>query len=311
MQKNSDLAKLKSLSINKKFENALNNKLNIRKLHLNHIDSYSKKNIYENIYLPVPQKRKKYIFGDFVQLVEKYNKLHRFILIKKGIQSTINKFDFEVRRKYKTLQKNNIQIFNFGKYIINIFDDVNFNINYYKRKYQTKLNAYKLFLKTKKYILLIIIIRIKLFINLKINKAKKIQSRFRMYIFQKQFNIWKNDLNTKAIIIQKYVRRFLIKRKYKVNLVSIIDFVKYNQKVKLYKINLQIMLEKRKAIRIIENWWEGILEERRRKELEEQIKQMPQDCQKLYRQFIKLGKQTKIVKKNMKEFIKKKIGFVP
>ena len=38
---------------------------------------------------------------------------------------------------------------------------------------------------------------------------------------------------------------------------------------------------------------------------------MPKDCQKLYRQFLKLGKQTKIVKKNMKEFMKKKIGFVP
>ena len=311
MIKNSELAKLKSLSINQKDENVLNNKLNIRKLHLNHIDSHYKNNNYENIYLPVPQKRRKYIFGDFVQFAEKYNRLHRFILLKKGIQSSVNKFDVEIRRKYKTLKKNNVQSFNFTKYIKNIFDDVNFNFNYYERKYQTKLNAHKFCMTTRKYILLTSINKIKLFIHLKYNLAIKIQSKFRSFIFQKKFVIWKSDLITKAIVIQKYVRRFLIKKKYKVNLVSIIDFVKYNQKVKLYKINLKIMLEKRKAIRIIENWWEGILEERRKKELEEQIKKMPQDCQKLYRQFIKLGKQTRIVKKNMKEFIQKKIGFVP
>ena len=37
---------------------------------------------------------------------------------------------------------------------------------------------------------------------------------------------------------------------------------------------------------------------------------MPKDCQKLYRQFIRLGKQAKIVKRDIKEFIQKKVGFV-
>ena len=70
------------------------------------------------------------------------------------------------------------------------------------------------------------------------------------------------------IIIQKYTRRLLIRKKYKVNLVSIVDFIKYNQKVKEYDKNLKKMIKKRNAIRIIETWWEQILEERKRKELE-------------------------------------------
>ena len=302
---------MKILSIDKKDNNPCNNKLNIRKINLNHLDST--RNIYldENFNLPIPKKRKKYIFGDFVQFVEKYNRLHRFVLLKKGIETTLNKFDNEVRKKYKTLRNNNIHSFNFAKYIKSIFDEVNLNFNYYERDYQGKLNAHKFFMKTRKFILLIILTRLKLFIKLKNIRATKIQSAIRSFIARKKFKIWKRSLDSKAIFIQKYVRRFLIKKKYKVNLVSIIDFIKYNQKVKLYKVNLNIMLKKRKAVRIIENWWEGILEERRRKELEEQIKKMPKDCQKLYRQFLKLGKQTKIVKKNMKEFMKKKIGFVP
>ena len=113
------------------------------------------------------------------------------------------------------------------------------------------------------------------------------------------------------MFIQKYVRRFLIRKKYKGNLVSIIDFIKYNQRMKEYDKNLKKMILKRNAIRVIENWWEKILEERKKKELEEEIKKMPEDCQNLYRQFIRLGKQTKIVKRDMKEFMKKKIGFVP
>ena len=102
-----------------------------------------------------------------------------------------------------------------------------------------------------------------------------------------------------------------MKKKYKRNLVSIIDFIKYNQKVKEYDQNLKIMIAKRNAIRVIENWWEQILEERRQKDLENQIKKMPKDCQHLYRQFIRLGKQTKVIKKELKEFIRKTKGFIP
>ena len=66
------------------------------------------------------------------------------------------------------------------------------------------------------------------------------------------------------------------------------------------------MIKKRNAIRIIETWWEQILEERKRKELEAQIKKMPKDCQKLYRQFIRLGKQTKNIKILLIKIKKKK-----
>ena len=139
----------------------------------------------------------------------------------------------------------------------------------------------------------------------------KIKSIIKRYLFKKKFNIWKQNYINKIIIIQKYTRRLLIRKKYKVNLVSIVDFIKYNQKVKEYDKNLKKMIKKRNAIRIIETWWEQILEERKRKELEAQIKKMPKDCQKLYRQFIRLGKQTKNVKRDYKEFFQKKIGFVP
>ena len=286
-------------------------KINIKKLNLCKIDSNNSNNYFKNINLPVPKKRKKYIFGDFVSFVEKYNMLHRFILIKKGIQSTTQKFEVEIRRKYKSLKKNNIQNFNFDRYIRDIFFSINFNFNYYGKNYQQKLNAHKFFQILRKYILLILIKRIKSFIELKKNKIILIQSNIRRFIFQQQYNKWKENVIKKSIFIQKYIRRFLIRKKYKKNLVSIIDFIKYNQRMKEYNKNLKIMISKRNAIRVIENWWEKILEKRKRKELEEQIKRMPKDCQKLYRQFIRLGKQTKIIKRDFKEFFIKRAGFVP
>ena len=268
---------------------------------MNKIDLTNSK-IGLNFNLPVPKKRKKYIFGDFVSLVEKYNMLHRFVLLKKAIQATT--------RKYKSLRKNNIQNFNFDRYIRDIFFSVNFNFNYYERNYQGKLNINKFVETTKKYISLIILKRINLFIEDKKNKAIKIQSVIRSYTTQKKFNIWKKELIIRVVIIQKYVRRYLVRKRHKNNLVSIIDFIQYNKRMKEYNKNLKIMQKKKKAIRVIENWWEKILEERKRKELEEQIKKMPKDCQKLYRQFIRLGKQAKIVKRDIKEFIQKKVGFV-
>ena len=236
--------------------------------------------------------------------------LHRFVLLKKAIQATTMKFDIEIRRKYKSLRKNNIQNFNFDRYIRDIFFSVNFNFNYYERNYQGKLNINKFVETTKKYISLIILKRINLFIEDKKNKAIKIQSVIRSYTTQKKFNIWQEQLIIKVVIIQKYVRRYLVRKRHKNNLVSIIDFIQYNKRMKEYNKNLKIMQKKKKAIRVIENWWEKILEERKRKELEEQIKKMPKDCQKLYRQFIRLGKQAKIVKRDIKEFIQKKVGFV-
>ena len=71
------------------------------------------------------------------------------------------------------------------------------------------------------------------------------------------------------------------------------------------------MIKKRDAVRVIESWWEKILEERKQKELEEKIKKMPKDCQHLYRQFVKLRKQTKTIKNEFNEFAKDKVGFVP
>ena len=316
-KKNSELLKLKFESNEDKTDINTNDflqnkaKLNIKKIHFKKAAPNQMTNYYNYFYLPVPKKRKKYIFGDFVSLVEKYNILHRFILIKKGIQSTTKKFDIEIKSKYKSLSKNNVQNFNFNKYIKNIFYSVNFNINYYERNYQGKLNAHKMFQMTRKYILLIILKRINLFINKKIQKAIKIQSIIRSFIFKKKFKIWKQDLINKTILIQKNIRRFLIRKKYKVNLVSIIDFVKYNQSKKEYEKKLKIMIKKRNAIRVIESWWEQILEERKRKELENQIKKMPKDCQMLYRQFISLGKQTKIVKKFYKDYVKNSMGVVP
>lgn len=317
MRKNPELFNPQSLSINDKIELNSNGfllnkqRLNIKRLNLNICESNQIDDFYDKLYLPVPKKRKKYIFGDFVSFVEKYNMLHRFILIKKGIQSTTKKFDIEIRKKYKTLMRNNVHNFNFNKYIRNIFFSVNFNFDYYKRNYQGKLNAYKIFQMIRKYILLIIIKRINLFINIKKQKAIKIQSITRSFILRKKFMIWKQDLINKTVLIQKYVRRLLIRKKYKVNLVSIINFVKYNQSKKIYEKNLNIMIKKRNAIRIIESWWERILEERKRKELENQIKKMPKDCQILYRQFISLGKQTKIVKKYYKDIVKNSFGVVP
>ena len=84
------------------------------------------------------------------------------------------------------------------------------------------------------------------------------------------------------MIIQKYIRRYLVKKKYKNNLVSIIDFIQYNKRIKEYHKNLKIMKMKKKAILVIENWWERILEERKRRELEEQIRK----CLRIVKNYI-------------------------
>ena len=201
-------------------------------------------------------------------------------------------------------------IWNVIDYIRDIFFSVNFNFNYYERNYQRKLNINRFVEIIKRYISLIILKKIRIFIDTKKYKAIKIQSVIRRFISQKKFNLWKEELIKKVVIIQKFIRRYLVKKKHKNNLVSIIDFIQYNKRIKEYHKNLKIMKMKKKAILVIENWWERILEERKRKELEEQIRKMPKDCQKLYRQFIRLGKQAKIVKRDIKEFIQKKVGFV-
>ena len=118
-------------------------------------------------------------------------------------------------------------------------------------------------------------------------------------------------MNIKSIIIQKNFRGFLIRTKNKDKLVYIIDIISFNKKQKEYEKQVKIMIKKRDAIRVIEKWWEKILEERKQKELEEKIKKMPKDCQHLYRQFVKLRKQTKYIKNEFNEFAKDKYGFIP
>ena len=127
----------------------------------------------------------------------------------------------------------------------------------------------------------------------------------------KKFNAFKKDINNKSILIQKYIKGFLVRKKYKKNIVYIVDIIQFKKRQKEYEKNVKIMIIKRDAVRVIERWWEKILEERKQKELEEKIKKMPKDCQHLYRQFVKLRKQTKTIKNEFNEFAKDKVGFVP
>lgn len=239
------------------------------------------------------------------------NKLHRLILLKKGLKQTTAKFDEEIKIKYKTLEKNNIHNFNFAKHIMSIFAEVNFNINYYERNYQRKLNIYKLCKLTKKYILSYAIRKMFLFIQAKINKAIIIQSNVRRLIICKKFNALKKEMNIKSIVIQKYVRGFILRKKKEEDLKYILDNIDFNKRQKEYDRKVKIMIKKRNAIRVIEEWWEKILEERKQKELEEKIKKMPKDCQRLYRQFRKLRKQTKSLKNEFNEFTRGKFKFGP
>lgn len=287
-------------------------KRNLRKINLlNFKESQNQIPTDHYINLPIPGKRKRYIFGDFVTFVQKVNKLHRLILLKKGLNSTTFKFDEEIKSKYKSLKKNNIYNFNFSNHICNIFADINFTFNYYERNYQGKLNIYKLCLSTKKLLSLLVIKKIYIYIDIKNNKAIKIQSNIKRLIISRKIKVLKKERYDKAVTIQKYVKGFIIRNKYKEQLVYIVDNIKYNKMQKDYERQVKIMIKKRNAIRVIECWWEKILEERKQKELEEKIKKMPIDCQKLYRQFIKLRKQTKSIKNEFNEFAKEKCGFVP
>lgn len=239
------------------------------------------------------------------------NRLHRFILLKKGLTQTTTKFDEEIKYKYQSLKTNNINNFNFSKHIISIFAEVIFNINYYKRNYQRKLNIYKLCKLTKKYILSYIIKKIFIYIQAKINKAIIIQSNIRRLIIFKKFNALKKDMNFKAIIIQKKVRGFILRKKKEEDLKYILEKIDFNKRQKEYNRKVKIMLKKRNAIRVIEEWWEKILEQRKQKELEQKIKHMPKDCQRLFRQFRKLRKQTKYLRNEFDEFTKGKFKFGP
>ena len=259
----------------------------------------------------MPNKKRRYIFGDFVSFVQKVNTLHRFILLKRGIKLTTYKFENEIKTKYKSLIKNNIYNFNFAKYIQNIFSEINLNFNYYERNYEGKLNIYKLCLLVKKYLLLLIIKKINIYIGIKNNKIIKIQSNIRRLILNKKYKAIKKEMNIKAIVIQKNVRGFFIRKKNKDKIMYIIDKINFNKKQKEYQKKVKIMIKKREAVKVIEIWWEKILEERRQKELEEKIKKMPKDCQHLYRQFVKLRKQTKFIKNEFNEFAKDKYGFIP
>ena len=153
--------------------------------------------------------------------------------------------------------------------------------------------------------------KINVYIDNKNKKIIKIQSNIRRLILNKKYKDLKKDMNIKAILIQKYIRGFLIRKKNKDKLVYIIDIISFNKKQKEYEKQVKIMIKKRDAIRVIEKWWEKILEERKQKELEEKIKKMPKDCQHLYRQFVKLRKQTKYIKNEFNEFAKEKHGFIP
>ena len=153
--------------------------------------------------------------------------------------------------------------------------------------------------------------KINVYIDNKNKKIIKIQSIIRRLILNKKYKDLKKEMNIKAILIQKYTRGFLIRKKNKDKLVYIIDIISFNKKQKEYEKQVKIMIKKRDAIRVIEKWWEKILEERKQKELEEKIKKMPKDCQHLYRQFVKLRKQTKYIKNEFNEFAKEKHGFIP
>ena len=153
--------------------------------------------------------------------------------------------------------------------------------------------------------------KINVYIDNKNKKIIKIQSNIRRLILNKKYKDLKKDMNIKAILIQKYIRGFLIRKKNKDKLVYIIDIISFNKKQKEYEKQVKIMIKKRDAIRVIEKWWEKILEKMKQKELEEKIKKMPKDCQHLYRQFVKLRKQTKYIKNEFNEFAKEKHGFIP
>ena len=83
---------------------------------------------------------------------------------------------------------------------------INLNFNYYERNYQGKLNIYKLCLLTKKFLFILIIKKINLYINTKNKKAIKIQSNIRRLLFSKKFNAFKRDLiklKQQGIIIEE------------------------------------------------------------------------------------------------------------
>lgn len=246
--------------------------------------------------LPKLSKKRKFIFGDLNAFGQKINMLHRFLLIKKII-SQIKQFDETIKTKNDFNKSKKVSFFSFLKILKNSFYALKIEYNFKKR--MKILNLHKLItIILKKNILNFITKKYKIFLQ----KIITIQKKYKFYKKKKLLLFIQYQKTKSSIIIQKNFRKYLIKKKYEFEIKKIKDEIQFLRKKKKFEKSMILLKKRKKAVRVIENAWLKVLEKRDNEDLEERIAKMPKDCRDLYRKFILLRKQTKILKKDLTEY---------
>lgn len=246
--------------------------------------------------LPKPSKKEKFIFGDLKAFSEKLNLLHRFLLIKNLI-CQIKRFNGVIKKNKVLIKNKNPSYFSFLKNLKNSFYVLKIENNFKKR--MDILNLHKLItLIVRKIVLNSLTKKYKFFLQ----KIIKIQKKYKSYKEKRLLLLIQRQKAKFSVIIQKNLRKYLIKKKYENEIKKIQDDIKFLKKKKKFEKSMKLLKKRKKAVRVIENAWLKVLEKRDNEELEKRIAKMPKDCRDLYRRFILLGKQTKILKKELAEY---------
>lgn len=234
-------------------------------------------------------KRGKFLFGDLKGFVEKVNRLHRVIVLKR-VCNEYKEYNNTVRNKSVFIRDNNISMLKYKQSLQRAYDV--FKMEYeYKRRLKI-LRIYKLIqLITRKHIIHKLHEK---YIRYMIS-IRRIQRTYKHYMKKKKEKIF-------IVRIQSKYRKHLIQCKYKKEIKSIKEDIKFNKRKKEFEKRMSLMKQQKKAVRVIEIHWLKILAKRDNEDLEERIKKMPKECRDLYRKFMTLRKQTRQLKRDLNEY---------
>ena len=234
-------------------------------------------------------KRGKFLFGDLKGFVEKVNRLHRVIVLKR-VCNEYKEYNNTVRNKSVFIRDNSISMLKYKQSLQRAYDV--FKMEYeYKRRLKI-LRIYKLIqLITRKHIIHKLHEK---YIRYMIS-IRRIQRTYKHYMKKKKEKIF-------IVRIQSKYRNHLIQCKYKKEIKSIKEDIKFNKRKKEFEKRMSLMKQQKKAVRVIETHWLKILAKRDNEDLEERIKKMPKECRDLYRKFMTLRKQTRQLKRDLNEY---------
>ncbi len=206
----------------------------------------------------------------------------------------------EIKHKSLYLKRKNLTLLKFQKSMYNSLNLVKLDVGYLKIKKHLILNKFTQLLKH-----IISKLSVKFLLN-KIKKFKKnlikIQNNIRKYYSKKKYKKLKEIYINKIIKIQKRIKGIFIRQKYKNELFNIKDIIRFNKKKREFEKKMKLFKKKKEAVSIIEKYWLKILQKREEMDLEERLKNIPEEFRDLYKNIIQLRKDTKILKKDVIEY---------